>query len=68
MMDRGAAVYIAGSETFIGAAFLRVLRDAGYRHVIEDEAGGDLCDPAYVDRIFRVNSPESERIARRPQP
>jgi len=46
MMNRDAPIYVAGSETFIGAAFVRILRDGGHEHVIEDETQAYLIAPS----------------------
>ena len=54
-----SVIFVAGGETLIGAAILRVLRQQGYSCLL----GGpgeqvDLCDAAAVDAFFARHRPE----------
>ena len=57
-VERNQVIYVAGSETLIGAAIVRRLRKAGYRRVLEDgPAGPALSESAQVDEFFARHRP-----------
>src|SRR4051812_47586935 len=58
-MDRQARIYVAGAETLIGAAILRVLKQQGYHAIItEIENSIDLRNSEQVNAFFEQNQPE----------
>ena len=58
-MERNARIYVAGSNTFIGAAILKALQHRGYTNLIaEPTADWSLQSKAAVDAFFARNKPE----------
>lgn len=58
-MERTARVFVAGSETIIGSALVRVMRERGFAHLVGtavDQPG--LTDPAQVEAFFARTQPE----------
>lgn len=59
-MERGAAIYVAGGHSFVGAAILRELERQRYSRIV----GGagrrepDLTDAAQVEEFFARSAPE----------
>ncbi len=57
-MEHNQLIYVAGSETLIGAALVRRLRRDGYRRILDDgPAGLDLTDRRQVDDFFAAHRP-----------
>jgi GDP-L-fucose synthase len=57
-MERHQNIYVAGSQTLVGAALVRRLRREGYRRVLEDgPAGPDLADRRQVHDFFDAHRP-----------
>lgn len=57
-MERHVPIYIAGGQTLIGSALLRLLKSQGFTNVVgapPDEP--NLCSAAAVDEFFRRNRP-----------
>ena len=58
-MDKDAKIYVAGGDTFIGAAILRQLKRQGYKNIVG--APGEepvLTDASHVDSFFAETAPE----------
>jgi GDP-L-fucose synthase len=56
---KAAVIFVAGGETLIGAAILRVLRQQGCERVLGGPDGPlDLCSAAAVDAFFARHRPE----------
>jgi GDP-L-fucose synthase len=57
-VEHGQVIYVAGSDTLIGAALIRRLCEMGYRRVVEDASGKlDLADPRQVEEFFHYHRP-----------
>ena len=58
-MDKDSRISVAGSQTSIGRAMLRQLKEQGYTNIVgEWGTSCDLTDPAQVDALFAKTSPE----------
>lgn len=58
-MNKDAKIYVAGTQTIIGAAMLRELKRQGYAHVVGGpEEEPELTDPVQVDAFFARTGPE----------
>lgn len=58
MMDKNSCIYVAGSDTLIGAAIVRELQRQGYTQPIGVEYEPDLTDAAQVEAFFAREKPE----------
>jgi GDP-L-fucose synthase len=57
-VEHNQLIYVAGSETLIGAALLRRLRRDGYRRILDDGPHGlGLADPRQVEDFFAAHRP-----------
>ncbi len=58
-MDTSARIYIAGHRGLVGAALLRLCRQAGYTHLVtRTRAQLDLTDGRAVARFFKAEKPD----------
>jgi len=58
-MQKQSRIYVAGAETLMGGAILRLLHDRGFSHVLgRTSETPDLRDRASVDDFFETNAPE----------
>ncbi len=58
-MEKNSKIYVAGSQTFIGAAILRELERQGYSNIVDMPGGGlDLTDSSEVESFFERECPE----------
>ncbi len=58
-MERTARVFVAGSETIIGSALVRVMRKRGFAHLVGTAVDQpSLTDPAQVEAFFARTQPE----------
>jgi GDP-L-fucose synthase len=57
-MERKSRIFVAGSDTLIGAGILRVLKRQRYEKVLGPESGPVGSDPGAVDSFFRDQAPE----------
>ncbi len=61
-MEKDATIYVAGADTLLGSALLRVLHQQGYTQVLTDLAGAnltgaDLTDAAALTEFFQARAP-----------
>jgi len=56
MMEKDATLYVAGADTLLGSALLRILHQHGYTQVLTDQ-GADLTDAANLAQFFQATSP-----------
>jgi GDP-L-fucose synthase len=58
-MEKEAKIYVAGGQSFIGAALLDELESQGYGNLLGKYTEGlDLTDPSQVDAYFAATKPE----------
>ncbi len=58
-MEKNSKIYVAGSQTFIGAAILRELKRQEYSNIVGMPGEEpDLTDPSQVDSFFKKEHPE----------
>src|SRR5262245_23191593 len=57
-MERDSRIWVAGADSLIGAAILRLLARDGYQNVIEADVDPDLRNPESLDAFFSENAPE----------
>jgi GDP-L-fucose synthase len=58
-MNNGSNIYVAGGDTIVGAAILRVLREKGRNRIANDSGREpDLQNPFEVEEFFLRESPE----------
>lgn len=62
MMHRNARLYVAGADTLLGAALLRMLQEQGYTNLLDD-GHLDLTNAAAVAQFFIAASPEYVFVA-----
>lgn len=63
-MEQSARIYVAGMQTPLGSALLRVLRQQGYANLVGVEEGEpDLSDAAQVEAFFARTRPEYVFVA-----
>lgn len=58
VMDKGAAIFVAGQSSLLGSALLRELERQGYSNVIGAALEPDLADPGHTDAFFQAENPE----------
>jgi GDP-L-fucose synthase len=51
-------IYVAGGQTFVGAAILKRLAQDGYRNVLSPEDEPDLIQAHQVDSFFEAHTPD----------
>lgn len=61
-MHQDSAIYVAGADTLLGAALIRILRQHGYTNVVND-LGLDLTDSTAVRQFFSDTEPEYVFVA-----
>ncbi|MBK35745.1 MAG: GDP-L-fucose synthase [SAR202 cluster bacterium] len=57
-MNKDSKIFIAGSETLIGAAIQTGLQRHGYSNIIEPRSAPELTEAEQVDRFFATTAPE----------
>lgn len=56
-MEKQAKIYVAGSQTLIGSALVRQLKQQGYTNLLKSQEP-DLTDAAQVDDFFTQTNPD----------
>jgi GDP-L-fucose synthase len=56
-------IYVAGGQTFVGAAILKRLAKDGYWNVLSPEDEPDLIQPSEVDSFFEAHAPDYVFVA-----
>ncbi len=61
-MNKDSRIYVAGADSLLGSALLRILQQRGYTNLVGD-GGIELTNAAVVEQFFMDSSPEFVLVA-----